>query len=176
MRRVRTISRGQTSADAHARGHRRIPRRAPMNATTAPRRRLLAPMLAALAMFGPFSIDTIFPAFPAISAQLHASPFAMQQTVSVYLIAYALMSLLHGPVSDALGRRRVILVGVVVFTLASVGCALSGSIAQFVMARIVQRMREFERVHDAAARVDRVREQADLQRPRSRGFMHGAPR
>jgi DHA1 family bicyclomycin/chloramphenicol resistance-like MFS transporter len=138
MRRVRTISRGQTSADAHARGHRRNPRRAPMNATTAPRRRLLAPMLAALAMFGPFSIDTIFPAFPAISAQLHASPFAMQQTVSVYLIAYALMSLLHGPVSDALGRRRVILVGVVVFTLASVGCALSGSIEALLAFRALQ--------------------------------------
>ncbi len=72
-------------------------------------------MLAALAMFGPFSIDTIFPAFPAIARELGATPIAMQQTISVYMIAYALMSLFHGPLSDSLGRRRVILAGVAGF-------------------------------------------------------------
>ncbi|MBO9664809.1 MAG: multidrug effflux MFS transporter [Dokdonella sp.] len=102
------------------------------------RHRRLAPLLAALAMFGPFAIDTIFPAFPAIAAQLHASPFAMQQTISVYLIAYALMSLLHGPLSDALGRRRVILAGVVVFALASIGCALAGTIEALLAFRALQ--------------------------------------
>ncbi|WP_331651116.1 multidrug effflux MFS transporter [Dokdonella sp.] len=111
-----------------------------LTAAAAPRRRRLAPLLAALAMFGPFSIDTIFPAFPAIEADLHASPFAMQQTISVYMVAYALMSLLHGPFSDALGRRRVILVGVVVFALASVGCALSGSIGALLAFRALQGM------------------------------------
>jgi DHA1 family bicyclomycin/chloramphenicol resistance-like MFS transporter len=95
-------------------------------------------LLAALAMFGPFSIDTIFPAFPAIANELHASPFAMQQTISVYMIAYALMSLFHGPLSDALGRRRVILVGVAVFALASVGCALAGSIGSLLAFRALQ--------------------------------------
>ena len=103
-----------------------------------PRRRRLAPLLAALAMFGPFSIDTIFPAFPAIARQLDASPFAMQQTISVYMIAYALMSLLHGPLSDALGRRPVILVGVAVFSLASVGCALSTTIGALLAFRALQ--------------------------------------
>ena len=111
-----------------------------MPAAATPRRRLLAPLLAALAMFGPFSIDTIFPAFPAIEADLHASPFAMQQTISVYMIAYALMSLLHGPFSDALGRRRVILAGVFVFVLASIGCALSGTIASLLVFRALQGM------------------------------------
>lgn len=105
-----------------------------------PRRRLLAPLLAALAMFGPFSIDTIFPAFPAIAGQLHASPFAMQQTISVYMISYALMSLVHGPLSDALGRRVVILVGVVLFALASIGCALAGSIDSLLVFRALQGM------------------------------------
>lgn len=108
--------------------------------TSAPvsHRRLLAPLLAALAMFGPFAIDTIFPAFPTIAAQMRASPLAMQQTISTYLIAYALMSLAHGPLSDALGRRPVILVGVVVFTLASVGCALSGTIEALLAFRALQ--------------------------------------
>lgn len=111
-----------------------------MTAIPTPRRRLLAPLLAALAMFGPFSIDTIFPAFPAIESDLRASPFAMQQTISVYMIAYALMSLLHGPFSDTFGRRRVILGGVVVFTLASIGCALSNSIEMLLGFRAVQGM------------------------------------
>src|SRR6476620_6104114 len=87
--------------------------------------RRLALLLGGLAMFGPFSIDTIFPAFPAIGAQLAADPVAMQQTISVYLVAYALMSIVHGPLSDAIGRRRVILGGLAVFVLASIGCALS---------------------------------------------------
>jgi MFS transporter, DHA1 family, multidrug resistance protein len=111
-----------------------------MNLSSTPRRRLLAPLLAALAMFGPFSIDTIFPAFPAIEADLHASPVVMQQTISVYMIAYALMSLLHGPFSDALGRRRVILAGVVMFALASIGCAMAGSIEALLAFRALQGM------------------------------------
>lgn len=100
--------------------------------------RRLALLLGGLAMFGPFSIDTIFPAFPAIGAQLAADKMAMQQTISVYLIAYALMSLLHGPLSDAIGRRRVILGGLVVFTLASVGCALSRDFTTLLAFRALQ--------------------------------------
>jgi DHA1 family bicyclomycin/chloramphenicol resistance-like MFS transporter len=109
-----------------------------MTVDVTPRRRRLAPLLAALAMFGPFSIDTIFPAFPAIARDLSASPLAMQQTISVYMIAYALMSLLHGPFSDALGRKRVILAGVAVFALASIGCALAGSIGALLAFRALQ--------------------------------------
>lgn len=103
-------------------------------------RRRLAPLLAALAMFGPFSIDTMFPAFPAIEAQLQATPLAMQQTLSVYMVAYALMSLLHGPLADALGRRGVILAGVGVFVIASIGCALSTSINELLGWRALQGM------------------------------------
>jgi len=109
-----------------------------MNPAVSPRRRRLAPLLAALAMFGPFSIDTIFPAFPAIARELGASPLAMQQTISVYMIAYAMMSLFHGPLSDSLGRRRVILAGVAVFVLASIGCALAGSIGSLLAFRALQ--------------------------------------
>ncbi|MEG3792242.1 multidrug effflux MFS transporter [Lysobacter sp. CCNWLW3] len=100
--------------------------------------RYLAPLLAGLAMFGPFSIDTIFPAFPAMGAELGADKVAMQQTISVYLIAYALMSIVHGPLSDAIGRRRVIIGGLFVFTLASVGCALSRDLGTLLVFRAVQ--------------------------------------
>jgi len=83
-----------------------------------PNRIGLACLLAALAMFGPFCIDAIFPAFPAIEEQFNASALAMQQTISVYLMAYAAMSLLIGALSDAWGRRVVILGGVAVFLVA----------------------------------------------------------
>ena len=103
-----------------------------------PTNRRLALILGGLAMFGPFSIDTIFPAFPQIGEQLGADKMAMQQTISVYLLAYAAMSLVHGPLSDALGRRPVILAGLVVFVLASVGCALSTSLPMLLWFRALQ--------------------------------------
>ncbi|HVI26337.1 MAG TPA: multidrug effflux MFS transporter [Xanthomonadaceae bacterium] len=100
--------------------------------------RRLALLLGGLAMFGPFSIDTIFPAFPQIGAQLGADKVAMQQTISVYLIAYALMSVVHGPLSDAIGRRRVILGGLAVFALASAGCALAPDLPTLLAFRALQ--------------------------------------
>jgi DHA1 family bicyclomycin/chloramphenicol resistance-like MFS transporter len=100
--------------------------------------RALAWLLGGLAMFGPFSIDTIFPAFARIGAELGADKVAMQQTISVYLLAYALMSVVHGPLSDAIGRRKVIIGGLVVFTLASVGCALSRDLTTLLAFRALQ--------------------------------------
>jgi len=101
-------------------------------------RKSLALILGGLAMFGPFSIDTIFPAFPVMGAQLGADKLAMQQTISVYLIAYALMSVVHGPLSDAIGRRRVIIGGLVVFTIASAGCALATDLTTLLAFRALQ--------------------------------------
>lgn len=108
-----------------------------MTSPAVPLRRL-ALLLAGLAMFGPFSIDTIFPAFPAMGADLRADKLAMQQTISVYLIAYALMSLVHGPLSDILGRRRVILAGLAVFIVASVGCAIAEDLSTLLAFRALQ--------------------------------------
>ncbi len=104
----------------------------------APSTRRFALLLGGLAMFGPFSIDTIFPAFPQIGEQLGADKVAMQQTISVYLLAYAAMSVVHGPLSDAIGRKRVIMAGLAVFALASVGCALSTSLPMLLAFRVLQ--------------------------------------
>jgi DHA1 family bicyclomycin/chloramphenicol resistance-like MFS transporter len=98
----------------------------------------LAALLALLSMFGPFTIDAFFPAYHAVAQALRASPWAMQQTISVYLLAYAVMALFHGPLSDAFGRRRVVLWGVVLYLLASVGCALVTSIGQLLVMRVLQ--------------------------------------
>ena len=89
-------------------------------------------------MLGAFSIDTLFPAFPQLGTQFAANDVALQQTISVYLFAYAGMSLFHGPLSDALGRKRVILVGLTCFGLASLGCALSTRLEMLLFFRALQ--------------------------------------
>ncbi|MGD9773684.1 multidrug effflux MFS transporter [Diaphorobacter sp.] len=98
----------------------------------------LAILLALLGMVGPFAIDTYLPAFSAIAGALGASPVQMQQTLSVYLFAFAFMTLFHGSLSDSFGRRPVVLWGLAVFTLASMGCALSQNIGQLVLFRALQ--------------------------------------
>ena len=104
----------------------------------APSNRRLSLILAGLAMIGPFSIDTMFPAFVQMGAQFDVDSLGMQQTISVYMLAYAGMSLVHGPLSDAVGRRRVILSGLLVFALASAGCALSTSLPMLLAFRALQ--------------------------------------
>ena len=102
------------------------------------RRWTLALLLACLGMIGPFAIDTYLPAFAGIGAAIGATPVQMQQTLSSYLLGFAVMNLFHGALADSLGRRPVVLVGVAVFTLASVGCALSDSIGTLVFFRALQ--------------------------------------
>jgi DHA1 family bicyclomycin/chloramphenicol resistance-like MFS transporter len=100
----------------------------------------LAVLLACMGMIGPFSIDTYLPAFDGIARSLQATPLQMQQTLSAYLFGFAILNLFHGALSDSLGRRPVILWGIAVFTLASVGCALAQSIGQLVFFRALQGM------------------------------------
>ncbi len=100
----------------------------------------LALLLAGLATVGPFSIDTYLPAFSGIAEALNATPVQMQQTLSSYLLGFAVMNLFHGALSDSFGRRPVVLIGMAVFTLASLGCALADSIGQLVFWRTVQGM------------------------------------
>jgi MFS transporter, DHA1 family, multidrug resistance protein len=100
----------------------------------------LAVLLACLGMLGPFSIDAYLPAFAGIAASLNATPVQMQQTLSAYLFGFAAMNLFHGALSDSLGRRPVVLVATVVFTAASVGCALSETTAWLIAFRALQGM------------------------------------
>lgn len=98
----------------------------------------LAFLLAALASLGPFAIDTYLPAFPAMAQQLGTSTLHIQQTLTAYLIPFAFMMLWHGAISDALGRRRIILVGLAVFSLASILCACATRIEMLWLGRALQ--------------------------------------
>jgi DHA1 family bicyclomycin/chloramphenicol resistance-like MFS transporter len=95
-------------------------------------------LLAALAMLGPFSIDIYLPAFHDIGADLDVAPLAVQQTLSSYLFAYAFMMLWHGALSDALGRRPVVIAGLGVYALATLGCAIAGNIETLWLFRALQ--------------------------------------
>ena len=95
-------------------------------------------VLAALTMVGPFTIDAIFPAFEVMTRELGVDKVAMQQTVSVYLVAFAVASLFHGSLSDALGRRPVILAGCVLYAVTSALCALAPSMPLLLCARGAQ--------------------------------------
>jgi MFS transporter, DHA1 family, multidrug resistance protein len=98
----------------------------------------LAAILAALAMLGPFSIDTYLPAFPNIRATLHASQIEVQQTLSIYMLAFGVMTLWHGALSDAFGRRSIILGSLAVFAVASLGCAAAHSVEYLWAFRVLQ--------------------------------------
>lgn len=89
-------------------------------------------------MLGPFSVDAYLPAFPVIGAELKASAVEVQQTLSVYVLAFGAMMLWHGTLSDSLGRRPVIIVSLVVFVVASIGCCLANNIVQMIIYRALQ--------------------------------------
>lgn len=91
-------------------------------------------------MLGPFSVDTYLPAFPAIGQSLSASQIAVQQTLTAYMASFAIMILWHGALSDAFGRRRPILISLVVYALASLGCALAQTVEQLWAFRMLQGM------------------------------------
>lgn len=95
-------------------------------------------LLALLGMFGPFSIDTPFPAFVQMREDFGVGSAQMQQVVSVYLISFAAMSLFHGPLSDAVGRKPVMVTGAAVYTLASIGAALAPSLPLLLLCRALQ--------------------------------------
>ena len=94
--------------------------------------------LAGLGMLGPFTIDAIFPAFSQLGVELGVSEVALQQLISVYLLAYAAMSLFHGPLSDALGRKPVMAVGMALYVASSVGAALAPNLAVLLVCRALQ--------------------------------------
>jgi MFS transporter, DHA1 family, multidrug resistance protein len=97
-----------------------------------------AALLAGLAMLGPFAVDMYLPAFPAIGREFGVSQIALQQTLSVYMFAFAFMMLWHGALSDALGRRPVVIAGLAVFAVGTLGCAIAGNVQSLWLFRALQ--------------------------------------
>lgn len=100
--------------------------------------RLLIFILAALSMLGALSIDAYLPALPAIAAHFSVSLPAAQQTLSIYLFAFAFMTLFYGTLSDSFGRRPVLLVSMVLYLIGSIGAGLSPSLGWLLFFRLLQ--------------------------------------
>lgn len=103
-----------------------------------PSNRAMALLLGTMATIGPFSIDTYLPSFLEIGARLGASQLAVQQTLTAYLVPFTVMTLWHGAISDAIGRRRVVLFAMGLFALASLGCASAKTIQVLWLFRALQ--------------------------------------
>ena len=100
--------------------------------------RLLIVILAALSMLGALSIDAYLPALPTIAHQFAVTLGAAQQSLTAYVFAFAVMTLFYGTLSDAFGRRLIVLWSLVFYLLATIGAAWSQSLEMLIVFRLLQ--------------------------------------
>ncbi len=86
----------------------------------------------------PLSIDMNLPALQLTAAAYHVSPASASLTLSLFLAGFALGPLILGPLSDRYGRRPMLLLGVGLFTLAGIGCALAPTFPILLLCRVIQ--------------------------------------
>ncbi|KAB0491781.1 multidrug effflux MFS transporter [Pseudomonas vancouverensis] len=95
-------------------------------------------ILGALSAFGPLAIDFYLPAFPAMALAFGTDEKHVQMTLAAYFLGLSIGQLAYGPVADRFGRRIPLLVGVGLFTLASLACAYAPNLEWLIAARFVQ--------------------------------------
>lgn len=103
-----------------------------------PRTFALTFVLALLSSTGPLSLDMYLPSLPDIGRSLEASTLQVQLTISSYLFGSAVGQIFYGPISDRFGRRPLLLAALLLYALATVGCAAAQSIGALVALRFVQ--------------------------------------
>ena len=96
--------------------------------------------LGILIAIGPLSIDMYLPSFPLVEKSLGGQPGSVEFTLAAFFIGLTLGQLFYGPLSDRFGRKPPLYFGFAVYTLASVGCALSASIPELTLWRFLQGM------------------------------------
>jgi len=99
---------------------------------------MLVVLIGGLSMVSPFSIDTFFPAFHAMERALQVDAWQLQQVITAYMVPFAFASLVHGPLSDAVGRRPVMIWGMTLYTVGSVACMLAPNYTSLLAARVLQ--------------------------------------
>lgn len=100
------------------------------------RPRQIVAFLAALTAVGPISTDMYLPAFPAMRAELHGTNSSSQMTLAAWFVGLALGQISSGPAADHFGRRKPLLIGTLLYGLASIGCALSSSFTWLSVFRV----------------------------------------
>ena len=95
-------------------------------------------VLGLLSAIGPFSIDMYLPALDDISRDLRAPETAVQMTISFYFLAFGVSQFIWGPLADAYGRKLPLILGISLFAVGSVACALAPTIEWLIAARVLQ--------------------------------------
>jgi len=110
----------------------------PAAAAPRPSLALAAGAMALLMGLQPVTTDLILPALPALAQDLQSPMAPVQLTMSALILAFGLAQLVWGPLADRHGRRPVLLAGLALYTLASLGAALAGSVTLVVVWRALQ--------------------------------------
>jgi MFS transporter, DHA1 family, multidrug resistance protein len=95
-------------------------------------------LLGALAACGPLSIDMYLPSLPALALAFGTTASAAQSTLTSFMFGFSLGMLLYGPLSDAYGRRPILLGGIALYAVASIACAAAVSIDMLIYVRFLQ--------------------------------------
>ncbi|GAB4023821.1 multidrug effflux MFS transporter [Spirosoma koreense] len=95
-------------------------------------------ILGSLTALGPFSIDMYLPGFPAIAKDLHTTAAKVSLSLSGFFIGISVGQLLYGPLLDRFGRKKPLYIGLIVYIVASAGCAFTTSIDGLIFMRVVQ--------------------------------------
>ncbi len=98
----------------------------------------LTALLGLLTALSPLATDMYLPSLPALTVALGSTPAEAQLTLSAFLIGFASTQIFYGPLSDRYGRRPALLVGLAIFVIASVACALAQSMPTLIAARFAQ--------------------------------------
>jgi MFS transporter, DHA1 family, multidrug resistance protein len=101
-------------------------------------RTLIVYLVAFAAFLGPFSQTIYVPIIPEVTRELHTSPFLVNVSISIYTFFLAMMQMVYGPLTDSVGRRKVMLTGILVYLAATIGCYFSGSIEFLLLFRALQ--------------------------------------
>ncbi|KQX45964.1 MFS transporter [Paenibacillus sp. Root444D2] len=101
-------------------------------------RKFVVYIVAFAAFLGPFTQTIYTPVLPEVASQLHTTSFVVNLTISVFTLFLAIMQVIYGPLTDSKGRRKVILFGISLYVIASVGCFFSENIGLLLVFRALQ--------------------------------------
>lgn len=106
--------------------------------STQTRSKALIILLSALVAFGPLSIDMYLPSLPSIALDLNTNVAAVQKTITIFLIGFSVGMLVYGPLSDRYGRKRLLMIGMLIYVFATLGCIFAHQIEHLQIFRLLQ--------------------------------------